>query len=314
MIILLASTNCPTCFPQRFCFQYRLTNYIMCRLSKALPWWTGSQSSTIRLYKLTSLPPIYKAIDFVENACGNLYSELKALSSNILSFFEKTDTNVETNKKIIFIFICNQLMLLPNPSYQSGKQYEAYLISEALNLHLQSRNVYRSLRSILVFRHKQTCCQLFGTFGSVGDASKGVQVIKDASSVLGNVHQKFSFISADEFNFNQYTPAFVTRLAPVYNLKHKFLVQLLLIVASFIHDAGDFVTVAVTENLKSFKKSIHETYTPNSFYTIEYLITNEFFSSFVTMYDTTQQMKILRNKWMTEERYPRVCGFWKKNL
>ena len=162
-------------------------------------------------------------------------------------------------------------MLLSNPSYQRGKQYEVYLIPEALNLHLQSQNAYRALRSILVFPHEQTCCQIFETFGSVGDAGNGIQAMKDVSSALGNVHQKFSFMSADEFNFIQCTPAFVTPLVPVYNLKRKFLVQLLLIVSSFIHDAEGFVIAAVTENLKSFKKSIHETYTPNSFYTIEYL-------------------------------------------
>ena len=68
-----------------------------------------------------------------------------------------------------------------------------------------------------------------------------------------------------------------------------------------IHDR-DFVISAVkgylSLNQKCFK-SIHEPYTPNSPYSVEHPITNEFFLSFITIYNTTHLMKKLINHWMT---------------
>ena len=102
------------------------------------------------------------------------------------------------------------------------------------------------------------------------------------------------------------SPAFVARLAPVTNLKHEFLVELLLLVVKIIHDAGGFVFGAVTDNLsvnqKSFKR-IHERYTPDTIHSVEHRIPNDHFPSFLMMYDTPHLMKNLRNNWITEKKW-----------
>ena len=105
-------------------------------------------------------------------------------------------------------------------------------------------------------------------------------------------------------NFLRGTPAFVARLIPVVNLKHAFLVDLLLTLVEIIHQAGGYVFGVVTDNLsvnqKAFK-SLRETYTPNSICSVNHPIDNEYFSSFYTLYDTTHLMKNIRNNWITEK-------------
>ena len=94
-------------------------------------------------HKLTLFSQITEIVSTLENSDVDFCSELRAVSNNILSLCEKTETSDETNKKITFI--CNQLLVNSYPGQHQGKQYDAYLISEAANLYLRSRNAYRAL-------------------------------------------------------------------------------------------------------------------------------------------------------------------------
>ena len=191
------------------------------------------------------------------------------------------------------------------------------MISEAAIFYLRSRNAYRLLRSILILPNEKTLRAFFGKFASAGDSSECIQAIIDVFSTLDHDHRKF--VSADEIyvkpairyrgghvigfaqnhdaptpaktvlvlmiNFLRGTPAFVARLALVTNLKHEFLVELLLTVVKIIHEEGGYVFGVVTDNLsvnqKSFK-TIWEKYTPRTIYSTDHSIPNERFSSFVT--------------------------------
>ena len=121
-------------------------------------------------------------------------------------------------------------------------------------------------------------------------------------------HEKFVFISADEIyvkpairyrggnvlgfaqnhdtptpakivlaaviNFLRGSPAFVARLVPVANLKHEFLIDLLLVLISIIHEPGGFVMGIVTDNLSVNQKTfttLREKFTPRSIYLFIYL-------------------------------------------
>ena len=170
-------------------------------------------------------------------------------------------TTDETFKKIVFI--CNRLMVQSLPGQHQGKQYDAYLISEAANLYLRSRNAYRALRSILILPNEKT---LRASLENFPQLVTQVSVFELSSTF--NDHHKFAFISADEiyvrpavryggghvmgFAQNHKTPTppktvlalminflqgFVARLAPVTNLTHQFLVELLLTVVKIIHEA-----------------------------------------------------------------------------
>ena len=253
----------------------------MYKLTVALRWSTYTISSVVSFQrKLTLFSQISKIIEIVENTAVDFCAEIRAASNDILSLCEKTDKTNETNKKILFI--CNQLMVQSLPGQHRGKQYDAYLISEAVNLCLRSRNAYRALRTILVLPHERTLRRFFGKFASAGDAGECIQAINDVST-LDNDQQNFVFRSADEIyvkpairyraghvidfaknhetptpaktvlalmiNFLQGASAFVARLVLVADLKHEFSVDLLLSVVEIIHDAGGFVFEVVTDNL-----------------------------------------------------------------
>ena len=190
---------------------------------------------------------------------------MKAAGQELLSLCQATATGI--NKKIEFI--CNQL--IAHSQGQQGKKYDVHIISEAANLFLRSRNGYNSLRSLLILPHEKTLRSFFGKFSSAGNKNECVQVVHDVFSSLQE-QQKFVYISADEIyvkpavrfrashvigfaqnqdsptpartvlalmiNFLRGTSAFVARLIPVVNLKHAFLVDLLLTLIEIIHQAG----------------------------------------------------------------------------
>ena len=287
-------------------------------------------------HKLTSFTQVKEIVSFLENSEVDFRSELKAASDNILSLCETIETSDELNKKIIFI--CHQLLVSSYPGEHQGKQYDVYLISEACNLYLRSRNAYRALRTILILPNERTLRDFFGKFGSAGDASECIQAVNDVFSALDDIHKKIVFISADEIyvkpairyrgghvigfaqnqetpmpaktvlafmiNFLKGSPAFVARLSPVTNLKHEFMMELLIVVVTIIHDAGGFVFGTVTDNLsvneKCFK-AIHERYTPETIHSCKHPVPNDYFPTFTTIYDTPHLIKNLRNNWYTEK-------------
>ena len=146
--------------------------------------------------KLTLFSQIKTIIDIVENTTVDICEEINAHSNDILALCEKTLTTEETSRKIKFIV--TQLMIQALPGQHQGIKYDAYLISEAVNLYLRSRNAYRALKIILVLPHEKTLRRFFGKFASAGDAGECNKAIHDVLSTLEKDHTKFVFISADE--------------------------------------------------------------------------------------------------------------------
>lgn len=284
-------------------------------------------------HKVTSLSQINAIVEKVKNADIDIHSEIKEKGNELLSLSNKSDDVIRHKLN----FICAQLSAHALPGQHQGKSYDAYLISESVNLYLRSRNAYRALRSILVLPHEKTLRSFFGKFGSAGSAGECVQAVIDVFSTL-NHQQKLTFISADEIyvkpairyrggnvigyaqnhdsptpaktvlalmvNFLRGSPAFVARIAPVANLKHDFLVDLLLVILSVIHESGGYVLGIVTDNFsvnqKAFK-SLREKFTPRSIYSIDHPIKNDCFSILHLLYDVTHIMKNIRNNWTTEK-------------
>ena len=230
-------------------------------------------------------------------------------------------------------FICTQLSIHSLPGQHQGKQYSPFLLSEAANLYLRSRNAYRALRLILILPHEKTLHSFFGKFGSAGNAGECVQAIIDAFSTLED-HEKFVFISADEIyvkpairyrggnvigfaqnhdtptpaktvlaamiNFLRGSPASVARLVPVVNLKHKLLVDLLLVLISIIHESGGFVMGIVT-NLYIYNKLIYES-TDYELQNIHH-INRRFSNCFFKVYIKKQSDQLSKEKkWKTTEK------------
>ena len=132
-------------------------------------------------HKLTSFTQVKEIVSFLENSEVDFRSELKAASDNILSLCETIETNDELNKKIIFI--CHQLLVSSYPGEHQGKQYDVYLISEACNLYLRSRNAYRALRTILILPNERTLRDFFGKFGFWQFGTRARQSVTIALSV-----------------------------------------------------------------------------------------------------------------------------------
>ena len=105
-------------------------------------------------------------------------------------------------------------------------------------------------------------------------------------------------------NFMLGTPAFVSRLIPVLNLKHEFLLDALSALLTIVHQAGGYVFGFVTDNLSVNKKAfkhLHQSHTATSISSVEHPIENEHFSLLYTFYDTTHLFKNIRNNWVTEK-------------
>ena len=188
-----------------------------------------------------------------------------------------------------------------------------------------------------LYSHDKTIHSFFGKFGSAWSESECVQAMNDVFASLEE-HEKYVFISADEIyvkpsirfraghvigfaqnqetptpaktvlalmiNFVRGAPAFVARVSPVLNLKHEYLLNIILDLVKVIHSAGGYVFGVVTDHLsvngKAFK-SLQKTYAPRSICSVEHPITNAIFSAFHTIFDTTHLMKNIRNNWVSEK-------------
>ena len=285
--------------------------------------------------KLTVYSQIGQIIEKVESSSMNVRTEIKALGNQLQSLYESDEIDEASVKKLEFIR--SQLIAHGTSGQHQGKKYDVYLISEAANLFLRSRNAYHALRSILILPNDKTVRSFFGQFGTAGSENECLQVISDVFESITDVRDKIVFISADEIyvraairyraahvigyaqnhklpkpaktilalmvNFMRGKPAFVARLSPVLNLEHSYLFDILLKVVEVIHEAGGYVFGSVTDNLsvnqKTYKK-LHETYKADSICSIPHPVPNEHFSSFLTLYDNTHLMKNIRNNWITE--------------
>ena len=78
-----------------------------------------------------------------------------------------------------------------------GKKYDPYVMSDAINLFLRSRNAYKALRSLLVLPCVKTIHSFFSKFGSAGNENERVQAVSDVFASLEE-QEKCVFISADE--------------------------------------------------------------------------------------------------------------------
>ena len=288
-------------------------------------------------YKLAYYSQVNKIITKLESASTDFRAEVKALTGELMKLCTQDDTlNDASTKKLEFI--CSQLKAHTTTRQHQGKKYDVYLISEAVNLFLRSRNAYRALRTILILPCENTVRSFFGKFGTAGSEQECIQVVSDVFSSLDNEWDKHVFISADEIyvtptirlranhvlgyaqnrdtpvaaktvlalmiNFLRGKPAFVARLSPVRDLESKYLYDELLRLLGVIHSAGGHVFGVVTDNLSVNQKTFklfHESYKSTSICSVEHPIPNSQFSSFFTLYDTTHLMKNIRNNWITEK-------------
>ena len=116
-------------------------------------------------HKITTFSQISQILEKVENSSADTHSELKAAGKNLLSLCDTAIDDEDTRKKLEYI--CTQLSTHSLPEHQ-GKQYSPFLLSEAADLYLQSRNAYRALRLILILPHEKTLRSFFGKFDSAG--------------------------------------------------------------------------------------------------------------------------------------------------
>lgn len=89
-------------------------------------------------YKLTTYSQLHGIIEKVEESTVNVQSEIKAVGEELRLL--NLDTSDSTRKKIEFL--CNQLTAHSFPGQHQGKKYDPYVISDAINLFLRSRNAY----------------------------------------------------------------------------------------------------------------------------------------------------------------------------
>ena len=107
-------------------------------------------------------------------------------------------------------------------------------------------------------------------------------------------------------NFVCHTPAFVARLSPVLNLKHEYLLNIILDLVKTIHKAGVYIFSVVTDNLSMNQKVfkiLWEMYTPLTICSVEHPIENTNFPDLYTLYDTTHLIKNIRNNWISEKTW-----------
>ena len=77
------------------------------------------------------------------------------------------------------MYICNELLVSSYPDQHQGKQYDSYLISEATNLYLRTRNAYRVLQTISILSNKSTFRKFFWKFRSAGDVGEYIKAVND---------------------------------------------------------------------------------------------------------------------------------------
>ena len=82
-------------------------------------------------HKITTFSQISQILEKVENSSADIHSELKAAGKNLLS---------------LLLILC----------MDNIKANNTFLLSEAANLYLRSRNAYRALRLILILSHEKT--------------------------------------------------------------------------------------------------------------------------------------------------------------
>ena len=99
-------------------------------------------------HKITPFSQISQILEKVETSSTDIHSELKAAGKNLSSLRDKAIDDDDTRKKLEFI--CTRLSTHSLPGQHQGKQYSPFLLSEAANLYLRSRNAYRALRLILI--------------------------------------------------------------------------------------------------------------------------------------------------------------------
>ena len=288
-------------------------------------------------YKLVYYSQIGEIISKLESSQTDFRSEVKALTGQLMKLSTQDESMNDASAKRLE-FICAQLTAHTTNKQHQGKKYDIYLISEAVNLFLRSRNAYRALRNILILPCENTIRSFFGTFGTAGSEEECVQVVGDVFSSLEHDWDKHVFVSADEIyvtpsirfrashvlgfaqnhdtpiaaktvlalmiNFLRGKPAFVARLSPVRDLGHQYLFDELVRLLKVIHKAGGYVFGVVTDNLSVNQKTFKDfqtSYTSQSICSVDHPISNTQFSSFYTLYDTTHLLKNIRNNWITEK-------------
>lgn len=324
-------------FPPRIEFCVQINSYYNVRAYRG---WTEISLKEILKgyqYKLVYYSQIDKIITKLKTADKDIRAEVKVMTEQLMELCTHDDSLNEISAKKLN-FICAQLKAHTFTRQHQGKKYDVYLIYEAINLFLRSRNAYRALRTILILPCENTVRSFFGKFGIAGSEQECIQVVSDVFSSLDNECDKHVFISADEIyvlptirlrashvlgfaqnkdtpvpaktvlalmiNFLRGKPAFVARLSPVRDLEYKYLFDELLRLLGIIHKAGGHVFGVVTDNLsvnqKTFKH-FHKSYKSSSICSVEHPIANTQFSSFFTLYDTTHLMKNIRNNFITEK-------------
>ena len=118
-------------------------------------------------YKLAYYSQVNKIITKLESTETDFRAEVKALTGQLMKLCTQDDSiNDASAKKLEFI--CAQLKAHTTTRQHQGKKYDVYIISEAVNLFLRSRNAYRALRAILILPCKNTVRSFFGKFGTAG--------------------------------------------------------------------------------------------------------------------------------------------------
>ena len=291
-------------------------------------------------HKITTFSQISQILEKVENSSADIHSKLKAAGKTLLSLCDPAIDDDETRKKLEFI--CTQLSTHYMSGQHQGKQYsssrqtiqfikanntvctyEVEMLTEPYIWYWYClwKNSPLVLWKIWLCRKRGECVQaVIDVFSTLEDHGKFVFISADeiyvkpairymGGNVLGfaqnhDTTTPAKTVLAAMINFLRGSPAFVARLVPVANLKHEFLVDLLLVLVSIYPWVGWACYGHCEDNLsvnqKTFK-TLREKFTPRSNYSIEHPVENDRFSTLRLLYDVTHLKKNIRNNWITEK-------------
>ena len=98
-------------------------------------------------------------------------------------------------------------------------------------------------------------------------------------------------------------PSFMGRMIPVYSLDSDLLFDQIQKMIAIIHNAGGFVFLVITDNLRANQKAFklfHEKFGSQDIFVINHHVPNSVFTKLYLLYDPRTFFKNIRNNWVKE--------------